>query len=355
MEREKERIVQLRAMPYEEYLLTPEWQAKREQALARALYRCQICHTPENLNVHHASYEHLGNEPLTDLIVLCESDHSWFHYRLAKNKHMSQVGIDPEKDPIIATGFQVIDPPIRLQKGQVLLVGSRSEQGVLPFVLNVGHRAAVIKKQSVAIFSLTMSKVRLTQQMIALDTRVEPARMSDEHLGEHKYERIVYAVGQLEQASCWMSDTVLTVEDIAHQLEEACIENHPIDLVIIDSLGLLESGRNENAEQRLLSVSRALKLIARKWNVAIIVACTLPQVPSKQAEVPLRLSDVRNAELYADVVLLLSLQPERPTLLEVNIAKNVNGRLHSVNLFYANDGTMCIDDFEVTPLENEEA
>lgn len=79
--RKKEaRLQQLRTMPYREYLLTSEWNARREQQLRRAGYRCQVCNASrKQLNVHHRTYERRGNEEFKDLIVLCKDCHSIFH------------------------------------------------------------------------------------------------------------------------------------------------------------------------------------------------------------------------------------------------------------------------------------
>ena len=76
---DEKRIQELKAMPYSEYLLTPEWQTKREQALERARHRCQLCNSAEHLNVHHRTYERLGNEDIEDLTVLCKACHEHFH------------------------------------------------------------------------------------------------------------------------------------------------------------------------------------------------------------------------------------------------------------------------------------
>lgn len=79
---DEKRIQELRAMPYEEYLLTPEWQEKRQQALERADYRCQLCYSPDQLNVHHRTYKRRGNEDRGDLTVLCRACHERFHDRM---------------------------------------------------------------------------------------------------------------------------------------------------------------------------------------------------------------------------------------------------------------------------------
>ncbi len=64
---------------YEAYLRSPEWQAKRVQALARALNRCQVCNVGTRLDVHHRTYERFGDEDLDDLTVLCRPCHEIFH------------------------------------------------------------------------------------------------------------------------------------------------------------------------------------------------------------------------------------------------------------------------------------
>lgn len=66
-------------MPYADYLKSPEWAQKRQRALRFAGFRCQLCNSPERLNVHHRTYERLGQELMGDLITLCNDCHSIFH------------------------------------------------------------------------------------------------------------------------------------------------------------------------------------------------------------------------------------------------------------------------------------
>ncbi len=73
------RIQELRAMPYGDYLQTPEWQETRRLALLRATFRCQTCNKSKELNVHHRTYERLGRERQGDIIVLCDGCHELFH------------------------------------------------------------------------------------------------------------------------------------------------------------------------------------------------------------------------------------------------------------------------------------
>jgi len=64
---------------YREYLRSPQWQRKRKGALKRAGNRCQLCNSPARLQVHHRTYDRIGNEAPDDLIVLCSVCHKTFH------------------------------------------------------------------------------------------------------------------------------------------------------------------------------------------------------------------------------------------------------------------------------------
>jgi 5-methylcytosine-specific restriction endonuclease McrA len=75
---------QLNKMSLTEYLKTREWRVKRNRALIRAGNRCQVCASTYQLDVHHRTYERLGNELLSDLMVLCRRCHQHYHDFLPK-------------------------------------------------------------------------------------------------------------------------------------------------------------------------------------------------------------------------------------------------------------------------------
>jgi restriction endonuclease Mrr len=76
------RLVELRAMPYDDYLQTPEWKRTRAAALVRADHECAIDPSHSGtLEVHHRNYERRGAELPSDLIVLCRACHQ-LHHRL---------------------------------------------------------------------------------------------------------------------------------------------------------------------------------------------------------------------------------------------------------------------------------
>jgi 5-methylcytosine-specific restriction endonuclease McrA len=71
---------------YHAYLHSDAWRRRRRAALKRAGHCCQVCNGHEQLQVHHRTYERLGNEKPGDLTVLCDVCHRLFtkHGRLAR-------------------------------------------------------------------------------------------------------------------------------------------------------------------------------------------------------------------------------------------------------------------------------
>jgi len=64
---------------YEDYLRSPRWVAMSRD-VRRFRRECEKCSFPYELNVHHRTYERLGHERMSDLIVLCRSCHARTHF-----------------------------------------------------------------------------------------------------------------------------------------------------------------------------------------------------------------------------------------------------------------------------------
>lgn len=63
---------------YHDYIQSLAWKIKASRE-KKAHPFCSLCGDPNNLNVHHNSYERLGRERRSDLTVLCEGCHKLFH------------------------------------------------------------------------------------------------------------------------------------------------------------------------------------------------------------------------------------------------------------------------------------
>lgn len=71
---------------YKAYIKSPDWQMTRGIAKARAGYKCEKCGSPEGLQVHHKTYDRLGHEWPTDLMVLCDPCHVKEHRAIERKR-----------------------------------------------------------------------------------------------------------------------------------------------------------------------------------------------------------------------------------------------------------------------------
>lgn len=64
---------------YGRYLLTDKWRSKRDRVLQRDGFKCQACFLRPATQVHHKTYEHIFDEPLFDLVSVCDTCHDALH------------------------------------------------------------------------------------------------------------------------------------------------------------------------------------------------------------------------------------------------------------------------------------
>ncbi len=73
---EEERAKKIKdSSEYKTYIESKEWQDIRKRIFRRDNYKCQICGSCKNLQVHHITYENMGQEKDADLVTLCEKCH----------------------------------------------------------------------------------------------------------------------------------------------------------------------------------------------------------------------------------------------------------------------------------------
>lgn len=69
----------LRRLWYREiYLRTWHWRTLRRRVLEKYDYKCAVCNG-RAYDVHHKTYDRLGRERMSDLMVLCRYHHTKAH------------------------------------------------------------------------------------------------------------------------------------------------------------------------------------------------------------------------------------------------------------------------------------
>lgn len=64
---------------YHLYLLSADWEAKRQKVFARSNFTCEGCGEAPATQVHHLNYDRVGAELLFDLVAICRECHGRAH------------------------------------------------------------------------------------------------------------------------------------------------------------------------------------------------------------------------------------------------------------------------------------
>lgn len=78
---------------YDEYINSMAWKIKRNRMIVEASWTCQKCGaTNTALEVHHLTYDNLGNEEPEDLMVLCKKCHAELTEKADRKKRGGRAG-----------------------------------------------------------------------------------------------------------------------------------------------------------------------------------------------------------------------------------------------------------------------
>jgi hypothetical protein len=123
----------LRAMPYQRFLITSFWRSVREIALERAKHRCQLCNSASELQVHHRTYKNRGweDQHLDDLTVLCANCHKKHHDIVANPKLADKEAQDQKgwREPHFSSGDVTMCRPMTSNELRLFRV-YRAHQGL---------------------------------------------------------------------------------------------------------------------------------------------------------------------------------------------------------------------------------
>lgn len=200
----------------------------------------------------------------------------------------------------VPTGFTDLDRLTGgLQRSDLIILAARPAVGKTSFALSLARNAAVHYQNSVAVFSLEMSKEQLVQRFLSMQAGVDQQRLRTGWIEDEDWTNIEEAMSQLSQAKIYIDDTAgISTMEMRSKTRRLASEQG-LDLIIVDYLQLMQSDiggkRNENRVQEVSEISRNLKGLARELDVPVLALAQLSRtVESRQSKVP-QLSDLRES------------------------------------------------------------
>ena len=250
----------------------------------------------------------------------------------------------------IATGFIDLDyRTAGMQPSDLILLAARPSMGKTAFVLNIAQYVAFKQNETVAIFSLEMSKEQLVNRLFSLESKVDSQHIRTGNLTDTEWEKLIESAGIIGKSHLIIDDTPgISISELRSKCRKYKLE-HGLKMIIIDYLQLMSgSGRTDSRQQEISDISRSLKALARELNVPVLALSQLSRAVEQRPDHRPMLSDLRESgaiEQDADVVMFIyrddyyNKDTELKGVAEVIIAKQRNGPIGTINLAWLPDYT----------------
>jgi len=251
----------------------------------------------------------------------------------------------------IATGFIDLDyRTAGMQPSDLILIAARPSMGKTAFVLNIAQHIAFKLNQTVAIFSLEMSKEQLVNRLFSLESRVDSQHLRTGNLSDAEWEKLIESAGVIGKSNLIIDDTPgISISELRSKCRKYKLE-HDLKIIIIDYLQLMSgSGRGfDSRQQEISDISRSLKALARELNVPVVALSQLSRAVEQRPDHRPMLSDLRESgaiEQDADVVMFIyrddyyNKDTEKKGIAEIIIAKQRNGPIGTIELVWLPDYT----------------
>ncbi len=244
--------------------------------------------------------------------------------------------------PGLSTGMRDLDVKINgLNRSDLLLLAARPAMGKTAFALNLCLNVAKKYKQTVAMFSLEMSREQLAMRLLAIESFVDGQKIATGKLEDEEWSKLTMAASVLSQTDIRVDDNPsITVAE----MNAKCRRLDNLGLVIIDYLQLMNGSGHNKGDSRVnivSDISRSLKIMAKELNVPVVCLSQLSRGPEGRTDKRPMLSDLRESgaiEQDADEVLFLyrdeyyNENSEDKGVAECIVAKNRHGEVGTVKL-----------------------
>jgi replicative DNA helicase len=260
----------------------------------------------------------------------------------------------------VATGFKKFDEMTAgLQPADMIVVAARPSMGKTAWCLNLALNAALAGDHSVGIFSLEMSQTQLVLRFLSTLAQTDHQNLRTGYISKGDWIKIHTAREDLRNARLYIDDTaVMSVVEMRSKARRLKLE-FGLDLLIIDYLQLMgtreqDRRRQENRNQEIAAISRAIKGLAKELKIPVIAVSQLSRAPEQRTDHRPQLSDLRESgsiEQDADVVAFVHredrFKKDENTadtgIAEIIIAKQRNGPCGTAKLIFLDKFMKFVD------------
>ena len=241
----------------------------------------------------------------------------------------------------VPTGFIDLDKLTNgLHAGQMIIIAARPGVGKSTLALDFMRSCSIHQNKTSVIFSLEMSASEIIMRMLSAETEIKLSAMRSGQMEERDWEKLTHRLTEIQDAPLFIDDSPnLTMMEIRSKAR-ALKRQHGLDLVVLDYLQLMSSGKKvESRQQEVSEFSRHLKLLAKELEVPVIAISQLNRGPEARTDKRPQLADLRESgslEQDADMVFLLyrpdsqDRDDERAGEADIIVAKHRGGPIDTI-------------------------
>ena len=337
---------------------------------------------------------------LFNLASLGQSESNFTPARISLTEALKVADIASKRDGSIsgiATKFNDLDSLLGgFNRSDLVILAARPSMGKTALALNLAVNAAEVLKEehekalekfrenpnevdeaprmgTVGVISLEMSSEQLATRLLSIKTDINANHIRRGKLSKtaqnDEFAKLVKASAELQDLPIFLDDTpALSISAIRTRARRLKRKNN-LEFLIIDYLQLIRGVNRKSEESRVQEISEitmGLKALAKELNIPVLALSQLSrQVEQRQDHRP-QLSDLRESgsiEQDADIVMFIYREAyykerEKPSednleamrkwqesmakidnISEIMIAKNRNGPINNVRLFFDKNTT----------------
>ena len=239
------------------------------------------------------------------------------------------------KNSGLLSSFQELDSILQgFQKSDLIIIAGRPSMGKTAFSLNIGIN--IIKQYKIPL---------IIYRLISSMSEINNNRLKSGKMNPSEWKLLSKAMQEISELPIFIDDDPnVSTSEIRSKIRKILGENQKNSLVIIDYLQLMKINKKfDNRAQEISYITRNLKVLAKEFQIPIIVLSQLSRNLETRTNKRPMLSDLRDSgsiEQDADIVIMLyrddyyQEKKAEEQITEFIVAKHRNGPIGTAKLLF---------------------
>jgi replicative DNA helicase len=218
--------------------------------------------------------------------------------------------VNPKPGQILKTGLTLLDETTGgLYGGDLIAIGGRPGSGKTSLGTTIAHNVGFDQGIPGLVVSLEMARRQIWNRELGYLTGLgHVALQTGKPLGNHDRALVADAIDRLKRSGLYIDSSPYYTMALLRQRVRRMVGSHGIRWVVIDYAGkVAPDGKNQQRNEELAAVTRASKMLAKEFDIPVILLHQLNRESENNANGRPRMSDFKGSGAFeedADCILL---------------------------------------------------